>query len=104
MIGQVVRRALDRRVTFRTLPLAEYQAVSELFAADLFEWLDFERAVEQANFNWWNCSRLSVEAQLVEAKRLLVARPREICENLEGKCIHRSSGLDCEFCLHRDVR
>jgi argininosuccinate lyase len=50
LVGRVVHHCLSQAPGaggLRTLPLSDYQAVSAQFAADLSEWLDFERAVER---------------------------------------------------------
>ena len=72
LVGQVVRQALGKACSLTTLPLADYQAVSERFAPDVWEWLDFERAVERRT-SVGGTARPAVLAQMEEAERLITA-------------------------------
>jgi argininosuccinate lyase len=74
LVGRVVLKALEQGESLRALPLSHYRAISELFASDLTEWLDFERAVERRN-SVGGTALESVTAQLVEAERLLKQSP-----------------------------
>jgi argininosuccinate lyase len=70
LVGRVVRQALAKGCTLKALSLADYQAVSSRFAPDVWEWLDFERAVER-RVSVGGTARQAVLAQLEEAERLL---------------------------------
>ncbi len=72
LVGRVVRQALAKGCTLRTLSLADYQAVSDHFATDVWEWLDFERAVER-RVSVGGTARRAVLAQMEAAERLLGA-------------------------------
>jgi argininosuccinate lyase len=74
LVGRVVAKALEQGKSLRALPLSHYRATSELFAPDLTEWLDFERAVERRN-SVGGTALESVTAQLAEAERLLKQSP-----------------------------
>jgi argininosuccinate lyase len=69
-VGQVVRRAVERGCSLRALPLEDFQAVSNLFAPDVWEWLDFERAVERRT-SVGGTARAAVVEQLAAAARLV---------------------------------
>ena len=45
--GALVREAIEQDCELAGLPLAAYQAESELFTEDVFEWLDVARAVDR---------------------------------------------------------
>lgn len=45
VIGQVVLICAERQCTFLDLALEDYQAIHELFALDVFDWLDFDRSL-----------------------------------------------------------
>jgi len=47
LVGQAVRRAEESGYTLVTLPLADYQAIDARFGSDLYDVLDFDRAVER---------------------------------------------------------
>ncbi len=46
LVGQAVRRSLERGVSLRQLPMDEYRALSTAFDADVLDVFDFRRAVE----------------------------------------------------------
>jgi argininosuccinate lyase len=72
LVGQVVRKALTKKCGLTKMQLVDYQAVSDRFAADLWDWLDFERAVER-RASVGGTARRAVLAQLEEADRLMTA-------------------------------
>jgi argininosuccinate lyase len=71
-VGQVVRRAIELGRTLRALSLDDFRAVSDRFDADVYDWLDFERAVERRT-SAGGTARAAVSAQLAEAERLLAS-------------------------------
>nr|MBC8254330.1 argininosuccinate lyase [Ardenticatenia bacterium] len=74
LVGRVVLKAVEQGKSLQALPLSYYREISELFAPDLREWLDFERAVERRN-SVGGTALESVTAQLAEAERLLRQSP-----------------------------
>ena len=45
--GALVRKAIERGVELAEMPLEEFTSESELFASDVFDWLDVTRAVDR---------------------------------------------------------
>ena len=64
------------RTNLRSLPLAEYQAISPQFGPDVAAVFDFEQSVEQRAV-YGGTARLAVRQQIAELKRTSeVADPR----------------------------
>ncbi len=72
LVGQAVKRAEARGMGLRELPLAEYQAISPRFGADVVEVFDFERSVEQ-RASAGGTARAAVVAQIEMLEALLPA-------------------------------
>lgn len=70
VVGQVVKAAEDQGLALSVLPLETYQAISPLFEADVFEWLDFDAAVEKRQ-STGGTSANAVMAQIKAAKARL---------------------------------
>ncbi len=70
LVGQVVRRAEELGVRLTDLPLAELQAVSGHFDADVMDVWDVEAAVERRRAIG-GTARAAVEAQIETAKKIL---------------------------------
>ncbi|TEU21813.1 MAG: argininosuccinate lyase [Anaerolineales bacterium] len=68
LVGQVVRRALQRDVPLRELPLDEFREVAEKFGEDVYLVFDFRRSVE---------ARASYGGTATQAVRQQLARTRE---------------------------
>jgi argininosuccinate lyase len=69
LVGRVVRRSLELGLSLRDLPLEEYRAVSEHFAADLYAVFDFRRSVERRAVRG-STATAAVKEQLARAKQL----------------------------------
>jgi argininosuccinate lyase len=76
---------MARGDSLRRLPLAEYQAVSPLFAPDVLAWLDFERAVERRS-SVGGTARQAVENQLAEAEQLLKPEEEVTADHADSDC------------------
>ncbi len=70
LVGRAVRAAEQAGLTLKTLPLAAYQAIDARFAADLYDALDFRRAVERRAVPQGTATA-SVKKQIERAKALL---------------------------------
>jgi argininosuccinate lyase len=73
LVGQAVRLAEQRGCTLPELSLADYQAIDSHFGADLYDALDFRRAVERRSVFCGTATK-SVQAQIERAKALLDQR------------------------------
>ena len=69
LVGRVVRRAEELNCTLSALPLAELQAVSPIFTADVSTVWDMEQSVEQRAVIG-GTARAAVQAQIIELRRL----------------------------------
>jgi argininosuccinate lyase len=69
LVGRVVRRAEELNGTLSALPLAELQAISPIFTADVSIVWDMERSVEQRAVIG-GTARSAVKAQIGELRRL----------------------------------
>lgn len=47
LVGQIVQAADIQRVTLSQLPLSTYQQISPIFEPDVYDWLNFESAVQK---------------------------------------------------------
>jgi argininosuccinate lyase len=70
LVGQVVRAATSHGCPLRELPLDAYQAISPLFEDDVYEVLDFRRAVEQKAVTGATAKR-ALQTQIARAQGLL---------------------------------
>jgi argininosuccinate lyase len=70
LVGQTVRRATESGHTLRSMPLKAYREIDARFEADLYEALDFRRAVERRDVPCGTSTR-AVRAQIEKAKTLL---------------------------------
>jgi len=70
LVGQVVRRALERGVPLRELPLEEFRAVTEEFREDVYQVFDFRRSVE-ARDSYGGTATQAVRQQLARARERL---------------------------------
>lgn len=70
VVGQVVKAAEAQNVPLSALPLSAYQAISPLFEADLFDWLDFEAAVNK-RLATGGTSPAAVQQQIEAAKAIV---------------------------------
>jgi len=70
LVGQVVRRALERGVLLRELPLDEFRAVAGEFGEDVYQVLDFRRSVE-ARDSYGGTATQAVRQQLTRARERL---------------------------------
>ncbi|MFZ1238557.1 MAG: argininosuccinate lyase [Anaerolineae bacterium] len=70
LVGQAVRRAEALGLTLSTLPLAELQAISPQFGADVAALWDFNHSVEQ-RATPGGTARAAVETQLRQARQIL---------------------------------
>jgi argininosuccinate lyase len=70
LVGQVVRRALQRDVPLRELPLDEFREVAEEFGGDVYPVFDFRRSVE-ARASYGGTATQAVRQQLAKAKERL---------------------------------
>jgi argininosuccinate lyase len=70
LVGQVVRRALERGVPLRELPLDEFREVAEEFGEDLYQVFDFRRSVE-ARDSYGGTATQAVRQQLAKAREKL---------------------------------
>ena len=73
LVGQAVRRAEALGVTLSALPLAELQAITPAFGADVAAVWDFEHSVEQRAAPG-GTARAAVAAQLRQAREMLHER------------------------------
>jgi len=69
VVGRVVRRAEELNCTLSALPLAELQAISPIFTADVSTVWDMEQSVEQRAVIG-GTARAAVQAQIVALRRL----------------------------------
>mgnify|MGYP005838381901 FL=1 len=72
VVGQAVRRAEELGLPLHRLPLAELQAISPLFAADVEAVWEYERSVERRD-SPGGTARAAVLAQIAQAQALLEA-------------------------------
>jgi argininosuccinate lyase len=72
LVGRAVRRAAEKELTLRALPLADYRAIDVRFGADLYACLDPQAAIERRDVPCGTSTR-AVQAQIRQAKRLLQA-------------------------------
>jgi argininosuccinate lyase len=70
LVGQVVRRALERGVPLRELPLEEFRKVTEEFGEDVYQVFDFRRSVE-ARDSYGGTATQAVRQQLARARERL---------------------------------
>jgi argininosuccinate lyase len=70
LVGQVVRRAVERGVPLRELPLDEFKEVAEEFGEDVYRVLDFRRSVE-ARDSYGGTATQAVRQQLARARERL---------------------------------
>jgi argininosuccinate lyase len=70
VVGQAVLLAEDKAVGLAHLTLADYQGLSDLFTADLFDVLSFEGSVEARDVVG-GTARAAVVAQIEAAKRAM---------------------------------
>ncbi len=70
LVGQVVQRAQALNLPMDRLPLAEFQAISAEFGADVLQVFDFEGSVERRQA-LGGTATAAVQAQLAEAAALL---------------------------------
>ncbi|HID63362.1 MAG TPA: argininosuccinate lyase [Anaerolineae bacterium] len=70
LVGQVVRRALERGVPLRELPLDEFREVAEEFGEDVYQVFDFRRSVE-ARDSYGGTATQAVRQQLARARKRL---------------------------------
>jgi len=70
LVGQVVRRALERGVPLRELPLEEFREVTEEFGEDVYQVFDFRRSVE-ARDSYGGTATQAVHQQLARARERL---------------------------------
>jgi argininosuccinate lyase len=70
LVGQAVRMAEGHGVTLAELPLTSYQSIDAHFKADLYDVLDFRRAVERRSVFCGTATK-AVQAQIGRAKALL---------------------------------
>jgi len=70
LVGQVVRRALERGVPLRELPLEEFREVTEEFGEDVYQVFDFRRSVE-ARDSYGGTATQAVRQQLARARERL---------------------------------
>jgi argininosuccinate lyase len=70
LVGQVVRRALERGVPLRELPWDEFREVAEEFGEDVCRVFDFRRSVE-ARDSYGGTATQAVRQQLAKAKERL---------------------------------
>jgi argininosuccinate lyase len=73
LVGQAVRRATESGHTLRSMPLKAYREIDARFEADLYEALDFRRAVERRDVPCGTSTR-AVKAQIEKARALLAQR------------------------------
>lgn len=69
-VGQLVALCISKQQTLETLPLAEYQAVCELFAEDVYEAISLEVCVEGRNCLGGPGSK-AVKEQIAQAESVL---------------------------------
>ncbi len=69
LVGQAVRRAEELGCALRAVPLADLQAISPHFTADMAAVWDFERSVEQRNVTG-GTSRAAVQTQIAALRAL----------------------------------
>ena len=70
-VGAAVRRAEDLGLRLRELPLAEFQAISPQFGADVYAVFDFRQSVERKDVPGGTATRAVLE-QIAHAKQALV--------------------------------
>ncbi len=70
LVGQVVRAATSRGCSLREFPLDAYRGISPIFEDDVYEILDFRRAVEQKTVTGGTAKR-AVQTQIARAQALL---------------------------------
>jgi argininosuccinate lyase len=70
VVGALVKQAESQALPLSALPLTAYQALSPLFEADVYEWLDFQAALQKRTATG-GTSPQAVQAQLTHAKTLL---------------------------------
>jgi argininosuccinate lyase len=70
LVGQVVRRALERGVALRELPFSVFTAISEHFAEDVYQVFDFDRSV-RARSSRGGTAEEAVREQIQRAKEAL---------------------------------
>jgi argininosuccinate lyase len=70
LVGQVVRRALERGVPLWELPLDEFREVADEFGEDVYQVFDFRRSVE-ARDSYGGTATQAVRQQLARARERL---------------------------------
>jgi argininosuccinate lyase len=70
LVGQVVRAATSRGCPLRELPIDAYRGISPIFENDVYEVLDFRRAVEQKAVTGGTAKR-ALQTQIARAQALL---------------------------------
>ncbi len=70
LVGRAVRRAETLGLPLRELPLAEFQAISDAFDADLYAVFDHRRSVE-ARDSYGGTATVTVRQQIERAQALL---------------------------------
>jgi argininosuccinate lyase len=70
LVGQVVRRTVDRGIGLRDLPLADYQAIDARFGPDLYAALDAQTAIDRRDVPCGTSTR-AVKAQIAQARQRL---------------------------------
>lgn len=70
LVGMAVRRAEALGIRLRQLPLAEFQAISDVFGPDLYDIFDFRHAVECRDVPGGTATD-AVRAQIAQAKSVL---------------------------------
>ena len=75
LVGQVVRRSEELRLSLKELDLGEYQDIHPAFGPDLYRALDFQRSVEARSVEG-GTAPAAVRGQLEQAKALLASGER----------------------------
>jgi len=73
LVGRAVRRAEALGLPLRELPLAEFQAISDAFDADLYAVFDHRRSVE-ARDSYGGTATASVHQQIERARAAMRER------------------------------
>lgn len=73
VVGRLVKLAEEKQTTLTGLSLQDFQNVSPIFEQDIFEVMQFDKAVNQRNATG-GTGRRAVEAQIAHAKRLIEAK------------------------------
>lgn len=67
IVGNIVRDAVEKRVSLEELPLDYYQSYTQLFGADLYPYLELEAAVQRRKV-FGGPSEESIRRQIIESK------------------------------------